>query len=348
MTQTAETSHANVLPNDLYGLQLVLLASGGRLFEVIYALAELEVADKLANGPLPISELATRCGADEAALQRVLRCTAMLGIFAEGPTGVFRATPVTEALRSDNPHGVLPLIRYNHMALTARPFLDVLHSVQTGEPSFTKMMGENFNDYLERHPEDDKFCDEFQTYWARQFAEEELDQWQLGRYASIADLGGGDGYFLAQALVRYPHMTSYLTDLPWMAAKANAVLAEHGVADRATVLGADLLTDPVPSGCEAYFVKAVFMRLSDEEAERALDNIRAAIGDDSATLLIVDSVLKDGNDWDHGKLLDIDMLVLHGGRKRTLSDWKRLFAKTGFELISEPTFHWDLLECRPI
>lgn len=348
MTQTAPESEVGFLPDDLHGIQLVLLASGGRLFEIVYALTELEVADKLADGPLPIGELASRCGADESALQRLLRATAMLGIFAEGPIGVFRATPITESLRSDNPHGVLPLIRHNHLALTARPFMDVTHSVRTGESAFQKSMGATFNAYLEAHPDDDRFYDEFQSYWARAFVQEELDQWNLGRYETIADLGGGDGYFIAQALLRYPSMRVHLTDLPWMAKKAEAVFEEHGVADRATVIGADLLDDPVPTGCDAYFVKAVFMRLSDDQAERALLNIRAAIGRNHSALLIVDSVLKGGNEWDHGKLLDIDMLVLHGGRKRTLEDWQRLLARTGFELVSVPNFHWDLLECRPV
>lgn len=349
MSEVEKTAAEQFLPNDLYGLQLVLLASGGRLFQIVNALAELGVADLLEGGPLPISELAERAGADEQALQRVLRATAMLGIFAEGPTGVFSSTPVTKSLTQDNPHGVFPLIRYNHMELTARPFEDTLHSLRTGEPAFKKTFGTTFNEYLEEHPEADRFCDEFQTYWAKQFAEEELDHWGLGRFSSIADLGGGDGFFLAQALRRYPQMTAQLFDLPWMAKKGEKVFADHGVSDRAEIVGGDLLKDPVPRGAECYFVKAVFMRFSDEEAERALRNIRESIGDDTkARLLIVDSVLKPGNEWDHGKLLDIDMLVLHGGRKRTLDDWNELFARTGFELLNEPIYHWDLLECKPV
>ncbi|MGW3186088.1 methyltransferase [Kitasatospora sp. NPDC001119] len=348
MTRSPDETTKSFLPNDLYGLQLVLLASGGRLFQVVHALAELGIADILADGPLPVSEIAARSGAHELSLKRLLRCSAMLGIFAEGPTGTFASTPVTQALRSDNPHGVLPLIRYNHMALTARPFDEILHSVRTGEPAFSKVFGVSFNEYLQQDPEADRFCDEFQSYWGRQFAQEELDQWDLGRFASIADLGGGDGYFLAQALRRYPELRSCLLDLPWMSEKAEAVLTEHEVVDRAAIVPGDLLTDPVPEGYDAYFVKAVFMRFSDDEADHVLRSIRKAIGNTDARLLVVDSVLKEGNDWDHGKLLDIDMLVLHGGRKRNLADWQGLFARSGFELLNEPTYHWDLLECRPV
>nr|ABX71142.1 Lcz25 [Streptomyces sanglieri] len=330
-------------------LQLVLLASGGRLFQLVNALAELGIADILEGGPLPIAELAKRAGAHEQALQRVLRATAMLGIFAEGPTGIFRSTPVTKALTQDNPHGVFPLIRYNHMELTSRPFEHTLHSLRTGESAFKEAFGTAFNDHLEQNPEADRFCDEFQTYWAKQFAEEELDEWDLGRFSSIADLGGGDGYFLAQALRRYPQMRAYLFDLPWMAKKGEQIFANHGVGDRAEIIGGDLLTDPLPRGAECYFVKAVFMRFSDDEAVAALRNIRESIGDDTkARLLIVDSVLKPGNEWDHGKLLDVDMLVLHGGRKRTLEDWNELFSRTGFKLLNKPVYHWDLLECKPV
>ncbi|MGN5376905.1 methyltransferase [Streptomyces lasalocidi] len=51
----------------------------------------------------------------------------------------------------------------------------------------------------------------------------------------MADLGGGDGFFLAQVLQQHPETTGHLLDLPWMAEKAKKVLAEHAVADRVEI-----------------------------------------------------------------------------------------------------------------
>ena len=48
--------------------RLMLLANGQRFAAVVYALAELNVADQLAAGPRPVTEIAAAVGADEGAL----------------------------------------------------------------------------------------------------------------------------------------------------------------------------------------------------------------------------------------------------------------------------------------
>lgn len=338
----------NPVPDALHAQHLLLLACSGRLSQIVEVLVELEVADHLAAGPLPVQELAARSGAHADALYRVLRCAAAVGVFAEGPKHVFSLTPLADGLRSDNPDGVLPLVKYNRMELTERPYASILHSVRTGEPAFPRAFGSTFIEYLERHPDIDAFYDGFMSHWSRQFAAEELTQWDLGRFRRIADLGGGDGFFLAQILKRHPETTGVLVDLPRVAKKAAQLLAEEGVTDRAEVLAGDLLKDPPPEGCDGYLLKAVLHDFDDEEAGRILTAVRQSMPNPSARLLVVDSILDPGNAWDHGKFLDLDMLVLHGGRERNLADWQQLFAATGFELLSEPIYHWTLLECRPV
>ncbi|GAA0941701.1 methyltransferase [Nonomuraea longicatena] len=336
-------------PTRLHARQLLLLACGGRLSRVIHVLAELGVADILADGPLPVGTVAERAGAHPDALYRVLRNAASVGVFEEGPGKVFRLTPLAEGLRSDNGDGVLPLVRYNNLELTARPYDEIMHSVRTGEPAVEKALGMSFNAYLEKNPEVGLFFNEFMSFWSRQFVEEELEQYHFERFTSLADLGGGDGFFLAQVLRRNPGMRAYLTDYPDEVRKAGQVLAEHGVGDRVTVEGGDLLESEIVPGYDAYLFKAVLHWMSDEKAEHLLRKTRAAIGGSGARLLVFDSVLAPDNAWDHGKFLDVDMLVLFGGRERSLDDWRALFARAGFELVREPSvYHWTLLECKAV
>ena len=65
---------------------------GERIFQAVFGFAgsmalniavELGVADLLARGPQPVSELAKETSANEDALYRVLRLLASLGIFTE-------------------------------------------------------------------------------------------------------------------------------------------------------------------------------------------------------------------------------------------------------------------------
>ena len=57
-------------------------------FAAVYALAGLGCPLYLAGGPRPVAELAARCGADPAGLERLLRCAAGLGLLARpAPAG---------------------------------------------------------------------------------------------------------------------------------------------------------------------------------------------------------------------------------------------------------------------
>lgn len=339
----------NPVPDDLHAQHLILLACSGRLSQLVELLIEFEIADRLADGPLPVETLAEQTGTHAPSLYRILRTAASVGLFAETETkGTFELTPLADGLRSGNPRAVLALAKYNRMDLTQRAYAELRHSVRTGEPAFEKAFGVPFVEYLQRNPEIDAYYDGFMSHWSRQFVEQELAQWDLARFRRIADLGGGDGFFLAHVLKAFPETTGHLIELPWMAEKAAKLLAEHQVGDRAEVVAGDLRTADVPGDCDCYFIKAVLHDLNDEDAGLVLRRVRAAIGDRDARLLVVDSVLEPGNAWDHGKFLDLDMLVLHGGRERTLDDWNALFAEAGFELISEPVYHWTLLECRPV
>lgn len=51
-----------------------------------------------------------------------------------------------------------------------------------------------------------------------------------------------------------------------------------------------------------------------------------------ASLLLVESVLPEGNEPHFGKLLDIVMLVMPGGAERTQAEYASLLSKAGFRL----------------
>ena len=69
-----------------------------------------------------------------------------------------------------------------------------------------------------------------------------------------------------------------------------------------------------------------------------------------ARLLLVEAVIPPGNDACLGKLMDVNMLVIHGGLERTRAEFARLLAEAGFALadviITGSTI--DLVEARPV
>ncbi len=70
---------------------------------------------------------------------------------------------------------------------------------------------------------------------------------------------------------------------------------------------------------------------NDQDAQRILERIRAA-APRGARLVVVDVVLPDGDDHHLGKISDLTMLAIVGGRERTRSEFTELLARSGFVL----------------
>ena len=53
---------------------------------------------------------------------------------------------------------------------------------------------------------------------------------------------------------------------------------------------------------------------------------------ENSRLLVVESVIPEGNDPFPGKFLDLVMLMIPGGKERTAEEYEALFEQAGFEL----------------
>ncbi|MEU8775778.1 methyltransferase [Streptomyces sp. NPDC048606] len=331
-------------------LKLMLLANGQRFTAVVHTLAELDVAGLLAEGPLPVDVIAERAGCDAGRLYRVLRFAALIGLFTEVEPEVFALTELAEGLRADLPDNVRDAVLLDGSERFNRAFTGLAHSVRTGQPGFDHVHGLSFWDHLTRDKEAGDTFDAAMTGISRRLGTLYLERHDFGSPARIADIGGGRGWFLASLLERHPEATGVLFDRPPVAAEARRLLAERGVADRAETVGGDFLTDELPTGCDTYVLKTVLHDWPDEQARTILRRIRTAIGDDTAArVLILEQVVAPLNAWDPAKLLDLDMMVVMGGRERNLAEWHALLEASGFRLVGEPPAgEWTVLECRPV
>ena len=79
-------------------------------------------------------------------------------------------------------------------------------------------------------------------------------------------------------------------------------------------------------------LKLVIHDWDDDRAVQILRNCHQVM-DPKARLVLVEYVLRSGDELDFGKFVDLEMLVLNaGGRERTEPEFQDLFAKAGFEL----------------
>lgn len=153
--------------------------------------------------------------------------------------------------------------------------------------------------------------------------------------AVVVDVGGGTGGLLAAVLQRNPTWRGILADTEEVVAGAPGVLDAHGVRDRVEVVATDFFQE-VPDGGDAYVLSRILQDRADEPAQAILGSTRTAMRE-GARLAIIEGVMPEPEDTDPAHLLDLaredlEMLVLVGGRERTLSEYRDVLDQTGFDI----------------
>jgi 2,7-dihydroxy-5-methyl-1-naphthoate 7-O-methyltransferase len=115
--------------------------------------ATLRLADHITAGRRTAGALATAVGADPDALSRVLNHLVTAGVLTRTDAGDFGLTSVGEQLRDDHPDGVRPWLDLEGAIGRADLcFVQLLHTVRTGEPAFPRQFGRSFWDDLSADP----------------------------------------------------------------------------------------------------------------------------------------------------------------------------------------------------
>ncbi|MDL4820263.1 methyltransferase [Actinomadura opuntiae] len=309
------------------------------------AVCDLGVADLLADGPRPVRELARETGTDPRALLKALRALAGRGVFSEPEPEAFALTDLGQPLRSDHPRSLrdaYPFIPADIQAWASLP-----HSLRTGKAAFDHAHGRDYWAYMAEHPDESARFDASQRAVTRREVRTLLPAYPWSRFGTVADVGGGNGAFLAALLDANPGMRGVLFDQPHVVAAAGPVLAAAGVADRCTVVGGSFFAS-VPSGADAYVLKRALYDIGDDDrALEVLRAVRAAMSPD-ARLLVIEPLSEPGDAFSWGKLYDLLLLVMRGGGGRSRARLEELMATAGLRLTGVVrTRGLPIVEARP-
>jgi hypothetical protein len=301
---------------------------GFRLTQMIYVAAKLGLAEHLNDGAQPTSVLASRVGAHPAALYRLLRALASVGLFAETTDGAFELTPPARLLAPDVPgsfHGLALL--YGDEWLY-RAYGRLLFSVETGSPAFDHVHGQSFYGYLAAHEDAAACFDGAMSAYSRQEAAGLLDAYDFTDVTRVVDVGGGHGALVVALLDAYPSMSAILFDMPRVIAEARPSFEAQEDAGRVQCVAGDFFHG-VPAGGDLYLLKSILHNWDDDRCISILKHCRDAITP-SGRLLIAERVIPTGNGPDEAKLFDINMLVVIAGQERTEAEFEHLLHAAGF------------------
>ncbi len=312
-------------------IQLLQARSGLIIHQALYAAAKLGVADLLERGVDTSAKLAAELKVNEDALYRLLRALASQGIFEETAPRTFKNSGISHCLRKDEPGSIRPALLYWGTDFYYQSFGEILHSIETGEPARARLFGNSEWEYMQQHPELASIFDDAMTNLSSMQAPAIAAAYDFGTWESLMDIGGGNGILLSHILRTHKNLRGVLADQPHVLERARKRgFLDNELAARAGMQPCDFFHE-VPSGCRAYLMKNVIHDWDDSRACEILVKCRRAVPTDG-TLLLVEWGISDANLPSAGKLTDLVMLVLTGGKERTIEEYRELLAKGSFRL----------------
>lgn len=294
--------------------------------------ANLSVADQLAEGPKHVDEIARAAQVNPDALYRILRAISTTGVFQEVEPRRFAQTPVSDVLRRDHPQSVRPFALFFPDPLHFRCYSNLMHAVKTGETTVKPTVGKELFEWLREHPEESAIFNAGMVNVTQMFIPAVLDAYDFSETRTLVDIGGGHGSVVAAVLKSYPHMKGILFDLDHVVEGAAPYLKAEGVLDRCEIQPGDFFKS-VPAGGDTYILKNIIHDWDDERSIAILKNIAFRLkGNPEGKVVLLEFALSADSRPQIGVWADIEMLALPGGRERTEGEYRDLFKRSGLRL----------------
>jgi hypothetical protein len=328
----SEATAKQALPPEAVVMQMVM---GGWVARAISEVCRLNIPDAVkANGPMTAAQLNNRgLGVNSAALERVLRACASVGIFTEDSDGRFGPTPLSEVLTASAPDSV-KVVATEISGTWLRMLSELGEAIRTGEPQAKRIFGMEWWDWLNANPKELEVFGEAMKSNSQNSLRGVLEKCDFGNTKKIADIGGGFGHLVIALLEKYPHLNGIVVDLPELIPLArDKNPPSEGVAGRLEYVGGNMF-DSVPPA-DAYIMKHIIHDWDDEHCVRLLKNCHRGM-QGSARLICVDSVLPPMGDASGSSAKFLDLLMMNGirGKERTKKEWVGLYEAAGFRVTS--------------
>lgn len=305
--------------------------------------ASLRIADHIAAGRHTAAEIAQAAHADPDALERLMRYLAVRGVLSRTEAGRYTLTPLGDTLRDDHPERLRAKIDVEgSLGRAELSFVQLLHTIRTGEPGFPLQFGVSFWDDWAANPDR---AAEFNTLTSNMesMSPEIVAGYGWGSLGWVVDVGGGNGALIVAMLSAYPELRGTVLEMPDNCEPARKALAEAGLTDRGDLVVGSFF-DPLPAGAGAYVMSFVLHNWGDDAAVKILLRCAEAAGSTGAVMVVEKT--GEGGDLVHTGM-DLRMLAVTGGRERTADEIALLAAKAGLRVAGvHPAGSFSIVELR--
>jgi demethylspheroidene O-methyltransferase len=304
------------------------VAAGFIYSQILKACLELDLFEALADGPLPVADLAERTGLAREPLERLLLAAQSLGLLQRRSSGDWGLGAHGAALLG-NP-GIAAMVRHHAML-----YADLADPVGLLRDRSATELSRYWAYATSAEPTALAAADV--ARYSRLMAESQalvatdiLDSFPMRGYRHLLDLAGGEGVFATQVARRWPALRVELLDLPAVAELANARFADSGLGERAIAHGGDLFDLSGYRGYDLVSLVRVLHDHDDDRVQRMLRGAREALAP-GGTLLIAEPMAgTPGAEQIGDAYFGLYLWAMGSGRARRAGELEAMLHAAGF------------------
>lgn len=160
--------------------------------QCLYAVAQLNIAERLEDGPLSISKLAAQLNVVENKLYRLMRCCVSLGLFDEVEKNIFSLNKESEYLLASNVYSLLDFVKL-HGGYFSHSAQELLSSLGVDNSAFELAFDMPAHQYFNEYPEVGAIYNHAMKENTNYYSAKILEAYNFDGYSLIVDVGGGIG-----------------------------------------------------------------------------------------------------------------------------------------------------------
>ena len=306
------------------------LGEGVAGVQIAATIAELGIADVLAEGPMTAAQVAARVDCDAETTHRLLRGAVASGLCTMNRrTGAVKLTRTGAVLRGDHPASLRTWMRYKGMRSTVDAWAGLAASVRSGRSAFEIVHGMSVWDWYSAHSDEERIFASTMRQATEISARAITRAYPWPDDAVVCDVAGGIGTLLSTIVTESrANLRGVLVDSAGMIAEAEQLLADRGVADRIDRVEGDIFR-AVDATADVYLLKDVLHDWDDERCAKILAAVAASMPRGSK-LVVIEYLQQRNRPNPFSPLLDLHTLTQRdGGRLRSLDELAALLTNAG-------------------
>ncbi|WP_231646119.1 acetylserotonin O-methyltransferase [Mycolicibacterium mengxianglii] len=319
----------NLLPSALQDHDRMMgMLTGFWVSQIVRAAAVFNLADHLASGIDTPDAIADVESTDPDATRRLMRTCASLGLVTSTDGVHFTATSLLGTLRKDDPNSLRGMVLATGAPGHWLPWSRFPDAVRSGDQQIKAALGtfDTIFDYYAEHVDEAGLFTEGMSNLSAAAAIEAAKVIDTRDVDSALDIGGANGEVIRAMMRANPVLRGGVFDLPHVVPDALEAARNDGLQERFTAIGGDFF-ESIPAA-DLYVVKYILHDWDDESCIRILKNCRAAL-QEGGRIVVIDYIVGELGEPGTAPIMDMNMLVMTGGRERDITEFDALFQSAG-------------------